>query len=81
MIVVSDGFPNDIGYKSDYAIADTCKAIQEVRRNRIHPFIITSDQKSTDYLKRIAPQTQSIILQKVELLPQLLPAIYKRLTA
>ena len=62
------------------AIADTRKAVQEVRQKRIHPFIITSDQKSTDYLQRIAPQTQSIILPKVELLPTLLPAIYKRLT-
>ncbi len=82
MVILTDGRPYDLEYGNfDYAIADTCKAIQEVRRNRIHPFIITSDQKSTDYLKRIAPQTQSIILQKVELLPQLLPAIYKRLTA
>lgn len=81
LVILTDGRPYDLEYGNlDYAIADTKKAIQEVRRRRIHPFIITSDQKSTDYLKRIAPQTQSIILPKVELLPTLMPALYKRLT-
>lgn len=81
MVILTDGRPYDLEYGNlDYAIADTKKAIQEAQRHRIHPFIITSDKKSTDYLKRISPQTQSIILPKVELLPTLLPAIYKRLT-
>jgi nitric oxide reductase activation protein len=81
MVILTDGRPYDLDYGNlDYAIADTRKAIQEVRQKRIHPFIITSDKKSTDYLRRIAPQTQSIILPRVELLPTLLPAIYKRLT-
>jgi nitric oxide reductase NorD protein len=78
---VASGRPYDLEYGNlDYAIADTHKAIQEARRKRIHPFIITSDAKSADYLRRIAPQTQSIIVPRVELLPGLLPAIYKRLT-
>ena len=81
LVILTDGRPYDLEYGNlDYAVADTRKAMQEVRQKRIHPFIITSDKKSKDYLKRIAPQTQSIILQKVELLPRLLPAIYKRLT-
>lgn len=81
MVILTDGRPYDLEYGNlDYAIADTRKAIQEARRTRIHPFIITSDAKSTDYLRRIAPQTQSIIVPRVELLPMVLPAIYKRLT-
>ncbi len=81
LVIMTDGRPYDLEYGNlDYAIADTKKAIQEARRSRIHPFIITSDQKSSDYLKRIAPQTQSIILPKVEMLPTLMPALYKRLT-
>ena len=81
MIILTDGRPYDLEYGVlDYAVADTKKAIQETRRKRIHPFIITSDKKGEEYLKRISPQTGSIILPKVELLPQLLPAIYKRLT-
>ena len=81
MVILTDGRPYDLEYGNlDYAIADTKKAIQEARRQRIHPFIITSDKKGADYLRRISPQTQSIILPKVELLPTMLPALYKRLT-
>jgi uncharacterized protein YegL len=81
MVILTDGRPYDFEYGNlNYAIMDTKKAIQEARQKRIHPFIITSDKKGADYLKQIAPQTQSIILSKVELLPTMLPAIYKRLT-
>ncbi len=81
MIILTDGRPYDLEYGVlDYAVADTKKAIEETRRKRIHPFIITSDKKGEEYLRRISPQTGSIILPKVELLPKLLPAIYKRLT-
>jgi len=81
MVILTDGRPYDYEYGNlDYAILDTKKAIQEARRQRIHPFIITSDKKGSEYLRQVAPQTQSIILSKVELLPTMLPAIYKRLT-
>ncbi len=81
MVILTDGRPYDFEYGNlNYAIMDTKKAIQEARQKRIHPFIITSDKKGSEYLKHIAPQTQSIILSKVELLPTMLPAIYKRLT-
>jgi nitric oxide reductase activation protein len=61
-------------------VADTGKAIREARHARIHPFIITSDQKGAEYLRRISSETQSIVLPKIESLPALLPALYKRLT-
>lgn len=81
MVILTDGRPYDFEYGTlSYAIADTKKAIQEARQKRIHPFIITSDKKGAEYLKQIAPQSQSIVLSKVELLPTMLPAIYKRLT-
>lgn len=81
MVILTDGRPYDFEYGTlNYAIADTKKAIQESRQKGIHPFIITSDKKGAGYLKQIAPQSQSIILSKVELLPTMLPAIYKRLT-
>lgn len=81
MIVLTDGRPYDLEYGYlDYAIADTRKAVQEARRKRVHPFIITSDQQGEDYLRRISPQTGSIVLRRVEQLPALLPAVYKRLT-
>jgi nitric oxide reductase activation protein len=75
LIILTDGRPYDI-----YAISDTKKAIQEARIKNIHPFIITSDKKGSDYLQMISPQTECVILPKVELLPTLLPALYRRLT-
>lgn len=81
MVILTDGRPYDLDYGSmDYALADTRKAFQEARKQRIHPFIITSDKKGASYLRRISPQTQNIILPNVELLPTMLPNLYKRLT-
>jgi len=81
MVILTDGRPYDLEYGSlDYALADTRKAMQEARNKKIHTFIITSDKKGASYLRRISPQTQSIILPDVQLLPAMLPNLYKRLT-
>jgi len=81
LVILTDGRPYDMEYGNlEYAISDTKKAIQEARSKNIHPFIITSDKKGSDYLQMISPQTECIILPKVELLPTLLPALYRRLT-
>jgi nitric oxide reductase activation protein len=81
MIILTDGRPYDIEYGNlDYAMADTGKAIKEARSRKIHPFIITSDKKGVEYLRQICAQTQSIVLPRAEVLSQVLPALYKRLT-
>jgi nitric oxide reductase NorD protein len=81
LVILTDGRPYDMDYGNlEYAISDTKKAIQEARNKNIHPFIITSDKKGSDYLQMISPQTECVILPKVELLPTLLPALYRRLT-
>jgi hypothetical protein len=81
MVILTDGRPYDLEYGNlSYAIADTKKALQEARQHKIHPFIITSDQKGSDYMKRICLFTQSIVVQRVEQLPMVLPAMYKRIT-
>lgn len=81
LVILTDGRPYDMEYGNlEYAISDTKKAIQEARSKNIHPFIITSDKKGSDYLQMISPQTECIILPKVEILPTLLPALYRRLT-
>ncbi len=81
LVILTDGRPYDMEYGNlEYAISDTKKAIQEARSKNIHPFIITSDKKGSDYLKMISPQTECVILPKVEMLPTLLPNLYRRLT-
>ena len=81
LVILTDGRPYDLEYGNlEYATADTGKAIGEARRAKIHPFIITSDQKGAEYLRKISSETQSIVLPRVEALPTMLPALYKRLT-
>jgi len=81
MVILTDGRPYDLEYGGlKYAIEDTKRAVQEARRRKIHPFIITSDQRGSDYIKRICPETRSMIVPRVERLPMVLPAMYKRLT-
>lgn len=81
LMILTDGRPYDLEYGNlDYALSDTRKAIQEAEKKGIHPFIITSDVKSTQYLRHIVSETRSIIVPHVELLPHMLPALYKRLT-
>ncbi|MFC1833470.1 nitric oxide reductase activation protein NorD [Thermodesulfobacteriota bacterium] len=82
MVILTDGRPYDLEYGNlDYAAQDSGRAIREARQHGIHPFIITTDKKGSDYLKQICSQTQSIIVPRVEVLPMVLPALYKRLTA
>jgi nitric oxide reductase activation protein len=81
LIILTDGRPYDLDYGDlNYAVADTKKAVMEARKQHIHPFIITSDKQGADYLEQITRWTQSIVLPRVELLPFMLPAVYKRLT-
>ena len=81
LVILTDGRPYDLEYGNlEYATADTGKAIREARRAKIHPFIITSDQKGAEYLRKISSETQSIVLPSVDSLPIMLPALYKRLT-
>ncbi|MCX5883909.1 MAG: hypothetical protein NTU74_19560, partial [Deltaproteobacteria bacterium] len=41
MVILGDGFPNDVDYKQGYAISDTRKAIGEALSRRIHTHAIT----------------------------------------
>ncbi len=81
LIILTDGRPYDLDYGDlRYAVADTKKAVMEARKQRIHPFIITSDREGAEYLEQVTRWTESIVLPRVELLPFMLPAVYKRLT-
>lgn len=81
LIILTDGRPYDLDYGDlPYAVADTKKAVMEARKEHVHPFIITSDKEGAHYLKQVTRWTQSIVLPRVELLPFMLPAVYKRLT-
>jgi nitric oxide reductase NorD protein len=80
LILVSDGFPNDLGYKSDYAIADTCKAIQEARARNLHVKAITVNIGSDPRLDELYGRYHYHVIEEVLELPDKLIRMYGTLT-
>jgi nitric oxide reductase NorD protein len=83
LILLSDGKPLDCGcdhYADAYAQEDTRKALTEARKAGLHPFCITVDPHSRDYLQRMYGAGSYTIIDRVESLPLRIPAIYRRLT-
>jgi len=80
MIVLSDGFPNDTGYKKDYAIQDTRKAIQEAYSKGIHVHGITVNLSSHAQLNDLYGKGKYHVISDVTELPDQLPIIYYQLT-
>lgn len=81
LILLSDGRPLDDGYKDDYALEDTKKALREARQQYIHPFCVTIDREADAYVHRMYGDVQFAVLDRAESLPAKLPRIYQRLTA
>ena len=48
LIVLGDGYPNDLDYKKEYAIEDTRRAISELRSQLIHVHAITVNINPTE---------------------------------
>lgn len=80
MIIVSDGFPNDLGYKSDYAIADTRRAVQEVRSRNLHVKAITVNVGSDPRLDDLYGRAHHHVIGDVRELPDKLLRLYGTLT-
>jgi nitric oxide reductase NorD protein len=84
LVLLSDGFPQDLDYGSDrtshtYGIRDTAVALREVQRAGIRPFCITVDLASHDYLRQMCAPEQYLVIETVADLPRELPKIYQRL--
>jgi hypothetical protein len=80
MIIVSDGFPNDIGYKSDYAISDTRRSIQEARSRNFHVKAITVNIGSDPRLDDLYGRNHHHVIGDVHDLPGKLVRLYGTLT-
>jgi nitric oxide reductase NorD protein len=84
LVLLSDGFPQDLDYGTDrtthtYGIRDTAVALREVQRAGIRPFCITVDLASHDYLRQMCAPEQYLVIETVADLPRELPKIYQRL--
>ncbi len=83
LILLSDGKPLDCGcdrYADAYAQEDTRRALVEARKAGLHPFCITVDPHSRDYLQQMYGAGSYTIIDRVEALPLRIPGIYRRLT-
>ncbi len=80
LLVVSDGFPNDLGYKADYAIADTRRAVQEAQARNFHVKAITVNIGSDPRLDDLYGRRHHHIIGDVRELPDKLLRLYGTLT-
>jgi len=80
MIILSDGFPNDVDYKQDYAIKDTRKAISEVYSKNIYVHSITVNLARYSKLDDLYGDVKHNVISDVHELPDKLLRIYSGLT-
>jgi nitric oxide reductase NorD protein len=80
LIILSDGFPNDIDYKHRYAIEDTRKAIFEARSKNIFTHAITVHLSGDPKLDDLYGNVHHNVISDVRELPDKLSRIYGSLT-
>jgi nitric oxide reductase activation protein len=80
LIVLSDGFPNDMDYKHQYAIEDTKKSILEARSKNIFTHAITVNFAGDPNLDDLYGNVHYNIISDVRELPDKLLRIYGSLT-
>ncbi len=81
LIVISDGYPQDIDYGPDrrdktYGVHDTAKAIVEAGQAGVDTFCVTIDPAGHDYLRVMSPDHRYLVIDDVESLPAELAKLY-----
>ncbi|MBT3310410.1 MAG: hypothetical protein HN737_11470 [Desulfobacterales bacterium] len=80
MILLGDGFANDTGYKNDYAIEDTRRAISEARSKNIFVHGITVNIPGDPKLDDLYGNIHHNLISDIRELPDKLLNIYGSLT-
>jgi len=82
LIILGDGFPNDLDYKQAYASEDTRKAISELRCENMHVHAITVNSRLADYSRfdELYGDIHHNVITEVSELPDKLWRIYGALT-
>ena len=80
LIILGDGFPNDTGYKREYAIADTRKSVFEAHSKRIFTHAITVNVSHDVKLDALYGSMNYNVISDVHELPDRLLGIYSALT-
>ncbi len=85
LFLISDGRPQDRGYsregvEKEYAVHDTKMALNEARYQDINAFCLTVDKNGHDYLKTMCQDIGYEVLDDINVLPERLLQLYRRLT-
>jgi len=80
LIILSDGFPNDLDYKRERAIEDTRRALLEARAGGIAIHTITVNIAGDGVLDDLYGKVRHSVISNVRELPDRLLRIYGRLT-
>mgnify|MGYP001817194905 CR=1 FL=1 len=80
LIILGDGFPNDVDYKQVYALADTRKALAEARARGVFTHGITVNMAADPRMDDLYGDTLHTVISDVRELPNKLVRIYSALT-
>jgi hypothetical protein len=80
LIILGDGFPNDVDYKQGYALADTRKALAEACAKGVFTHGITVNMAADPKLDDLYGDSLHTVISDVRELPNRLVRIYSALT-
>ena len=80
LIIISDGFPNDTGYKGVYALEDTRRAIVEARAKSIYTKAVTVNIANSAKLDDIYGNVHHNTINSVDQLPDRMLDFYGAIT-
>jgi hypothetical protein len=82
ILVVTDGEPHDIDvFQPDVLMHDAARAVAQSTAAGTPVFCVSVDASAERYVRRIFGPHHFLVIDRVEQLPQKLPALYLRLTA
>ncbi|MBB1075453.1 VWA domain-containing protein [Rhodoferax sp. 4810] len=82
VLIITDGEPADIDERDpQYLRHDTKKAVDELRMRGIYSYCLTLDPHADRYVARLFGENAYSIVDRVEKLPERLPAVFAALTS
>ena len=83
LFLLSDGFPQDQDYGYDrtsheYGVQDTARALAELAQDGTYTYCITVDRSGEDYLRKMCPESQYMVIHDILSLPEVLLKLYRR---